>query len=709
MPLDGLPRSQKNLFITINHSLVKDAVVMRIEGEEGISELFRFDVFLQTNNDIDINKIINTTATIKIELEEQKKAFYSGIIEKASFENIPSTISTKTDNILYIRISPTLCKAKYNVRYRTFQEKTAQEILKSVLKENGVSNLKMDLRSAGKKSREFCVQYGESDFHFISRLMEEEGIFYYFEFDDEKDTLVLSDSSISAKVFQTELKIRKHSTNATLTSDSLYNVSFSTEIGIEKVNSFSYNVSKATVVSGESSDSKEKYKIGSREIFDPVFLDKSSGDSVAKISLECDNATLKTLQGYSYNPYILSGNIIKISGSRSNFHNGNFFIISMKHFINQISDDQNAPVYHNSFVAIPSNVSFRSSNRHLKNRIYGCQTATVTGTSGEEIYCNEHGSIKLKFHWDSRTKADEKSSCWVRVSQDWAGKSFGQVITPRVGMEVLVEFVNGDPDQPLVVGCLYNGINKPPENYPSNRKTASTFYTKSYKAQGFNELRFDDKTDAEEIFIHAQKDFNYTIENNRTGIINEGSNKLTLESKKDPVENVLLIKKGSNKITIHEGNYVVVLDKGNQSITLKEGNQNIKLSKGNLDVNITGNITIKASENIKIEANGTIDMISQKAMSFDSKDSISTKAAQDFSLSCSNSSQSAKQKYSVSCINYSTKANANLEISGMTAKLSATTSLNISSNASANISATAMMNISGTATLALKGGMIKLN
>jgi type VI secretion system secreted protein VgrG len=701
MTQQGLPTSQDNLFIKLIHSSIKDAVIVRAEITEAVSELFRIEVFLQINKEIDIEKIVDTPATISLELEKDNKFFYSGIIEKASFENIPSTIPSKTDNILFLKISPTLSRTVYTNKYRTFIDKTTKDIIDSVLKENGISNGKINLKSSGKNKREFCVQYGESDFHFISRLMEEEGIYYSFEYEDGKDILNISDNSLAAKKFKTDLEIRKQGTNATITSNSIYNVSFASEIGIKQIDCYSYNIAKADIIKGSSSDTKEKYKIGNKEIFDNVFIEKTHGDQISKIALECENSTLQTLTGCGYCPYIHAGETCSIAGARSPKHNGEFFIISMKHYIKQISDDSDVPVYYNSFVAIPSNIPFRSTNRHKKNRIDGCQTATVTGTAGEEIFCDESGRVKVKFHWDSRTKKDEKSSCWIRVAQSWAGDSFGALIIPKVDMEALVTFINGDPDQPLITGCVYNGINKPPGNYPKEKNTVSTFYTKSYKEKGYNEIRINDKTKEEEIFIHAQKDINYLIENSVTETLNEGSKNLTLESKKDPVENSILIKKGDNKLTINEGNYTITLDKGNQSITLKEGNQTIKLSKGNASYEVEGNFTIKATGNIKIESDGTIDFLSKKAMTLDAKDAISISAVKDFKLDCMNCKQSSKQGYSITCLKYELKANLKVQIT-------ATATLDIKSNAVANLDA-AMMNINGSGVTAVKGGIIKLN
>ena len=547
MAQNFLPTKQDELNVQIKCSAISEAVVVKAEITESVSNLFRADVFIQTTKQLDTEKFLNSVATVSLAIDDKRKRYFSGIVEQASFENVVTTVEKRTDSILYIRIVPTLTRTLYTKKYRSFQEQSAKDIIQKVLKENNISNSKISLKSAGNSKRTFCVQYGESDFHFVSRLMEEEGIFYCFEQSDGKDTLILSDVSSSCTKIGTELKVRKGSTDATITPDSVYNVSFSDSLGTKKIDAFSYNEQKAEVVSGTSSDSSGKTKLAEKEIYDPLFVEKGTGNGITKTILEGENSLSKKLTGSSYCPEIFAGSIFKVSGSTTEKHNGEFLTISIRHYINQLPEETDTPIYYNSFVAIPSKVPFRPVQTHFKNRIYGCQTALVTGTSGEEIFCDEDARIKVKFHWDSRTQKDEKSSCWIRVAQTWAGNNFGSLIIPRVGMEVLIQFINGDPDQPLVVGCLYNGVNKNPNNYA----TVSAFKTNTSKGgSGFNELRFNDKKDEEEIFIHAQKDMNSVIENSITETLNEGSKNVTLESKKDPVEHSLLIKKGKNKITL---------------------------------------------------------------------------------------------------------------------------------------------------------------
>lgn len=704
----GLPSKQDNLDIQIKCSAIPEAVIIRAEITEAVSSLFSADIFLQTKKQISIEKLINSEASISLKLDKEKR-YFSGIIEQASFENIPTTISTRTDSILYIKLVPTLTRTVYTQKYRIFQELSVNDIILKVLKENSISNYKVSLNSKGKDKIEFCVQYGESDFEFISRLMETNGIFYYFEHTESADNLNILDISSSSKKVPVELKIRKSSTDATLTPDTAYNVSFLNSMGAKKIESLSYNYLKAEVIQS-SSNTSGKLNIGEKEFYDQLFLEKEVGNSISKTILEQENSLTKKLRGNSLNPFLSAGFILKIDGSETASHNGEFFITSVKHSINQITDDANTPIYSNSFTAIPSDIPFRPINTHKKPQIYGCQTATVTGTSGEEIFCDENARIKVKFHWDSRSQKDEKSSCWIRVAQTWAGNKFGSLIIPRINMEVLVEFVNGDPDQPIVTGCLYNGVNLPPGNYPKEKSTVSGFYTNTVKEKGFNELRFNDKAKEEEIYIHAQKDVNSVIENSVTETLNEGSKTITLESKGDnPTEHSLTIKKGNNKITLNEGDYTVILDKGNQSITLKKGNQTITLSDGNLKIDVKGNISISSTKDISISAEGKVSIQSKKATSIDSKDVIDLKAVKDFKLDCMKYSASVKMAMQISALSFKADIKTAVTVDGLSIKVTAKAALDLTAMAAATVKSTAMLQLSGAGGIALQGAMIKLN
>jgi type VI secretion system secreted protein VgrG len=706
------PTKQDNLAVKFICSSIGEAVVRNVEITEGISLITEMCVDLHTTLSVDISKVVNDDFSLSIEYGNGKFRYFYGIVERAGFLNLPSLNKDRTDSILRLRVVQNYARMNYFQKYRIFQELSTEDILRQILKENKISKFQVDMRSLSSEKRPICVQYGESDFHFFSRLLEENGAFFFTKADKSGETLVMSDSSISADKIQTELKVVKIYSDALYNRTIAFNIAFSSSLGFGKINSLAYNETQAKVIMGAAADSSDSFQIGEKEIFSPVFLDKTGGDQISQIILERDNRDNKQLTGESYCPELESGFLFKITGSGTKIHDGQFFVVKVKHYIKQMPGDSEpplTPLYSNSFTAIPDSVKYRPEYYHAKNRIHGCLTAIVTGASDAEIFCDEDARIQVKFFWDSRTKGDEKSSCWIRVAQAWAGNKYGALVIPRVGMEVLVSFVDGDPDRPLVVGCLYNGINKPPANYPKDKNTISTFYTQSSKGEGFNELRFNDKAKEEEIFIHAQKDLVAVIENGEQVTLNEGSKIVTLESKKDAVENVLIIKKGTNKTTIQEGDYEVQLDKGNQTITLKEGNRVITLSKGDLKIDIKGDFSLKTTGDMNINCGGqlnikcddAIKIESSKDTTLNSKAKITFSAQMDFSANGQKVVIDAKTSNTLTGMNMKIEAKTGFEAKGLTMKIEGTTT--------AEVKANAKLDLMGSGVVAIKGGIIQLN
>lgn len=706
---------QNKAHIKIICSGLDESVVVRAEIHEKISELFNGKVFLQTKRQINTATLVNKNACLSIMLPDKSERYFFGLISSASVENVPSSDlnGVRTNNIVCLDIVPTLFRLTLTRKYRIFQNLSVLDIIEKILKEHGISDIKKNVISSGKTERIFCVQYDESDFHFISRLMEEEGIFYYFLHEKNKDIFCFSDNSSGGKKIMPVLTVQKHFHESYASMNAVYNISIQERIGIRTIHSISFNEDKFNSVFGRANDVEPGYKIGELELYDPPFEDASAGDTISKNILERENSISKFMNCKSACPNIYSGAVCSIKNSAIAAQNGDFLIVEAQHVINQITNESEQPFYENKMLLIPGSIKFRPRIKHFKRRIYSTQTATVTGPLGEEIFCDEKGRVKVKFHWDTRSEKNEQSSCWIRVAQSWAGKHFGGLVVPRVGMEVLINFVNGDPDQPLVIGCVYNGVNRPPEDYPKNKKTVSTFYTDSSKgSDGFNELRFDDKKQEEEIFIHAQKDMNKIIENSVTETLNEGSKTVTLESKKDKVRHIILVKKGDYKTTINEGDMSIVLDKGNQavilsegdqtititkgnqSLILQEGNRTIVLNKGNISVDVKGDISITA-ENININANKKINIVS--------KDTTAIQTVKDFIVDSSMKAEmSSKMDFNIKGLNINRVANI-----GIADKANAT--FNIESGATLTIKGNAMADVNGGAILKLGGGIVKLN
>ncbi len=678
--------SQKGAHVKIICSGLEEVVVVKVKIYEKVSELFRIETIIQMKQQVDTSSLINKSACIKVMLPDNSERYFSGIIADASIENVPTNEKTavRASNILCLTIVPTVFRLSLSKKYRIFQEMSAVEIIEDILKENGISNVKKSVGSAGSQTRVFCVQYHESDWYFISRLMEEEGIFYFFNHEQNGDVLYFSDNSSGAKEIKPNLVVQKNFHEKYTDMHAVYNISARESLGINKITSLSFNEDKFNPVSGSAEDSGENYKIGKWETFDFPFEDSSAGSAISKNILERENRITKLITCYSACPNMYTGGLCVIQGSSISSQNGRFFIVEAIHEINHVTNEEDLPFYENKLKLIPSDVRYRPPALHPKFRIYGTQTATVTGPSGEEVFCDEKGRIKVKFHWDTRGTKDDKSSCWIRVCQVWAGKNFGGLVTPRVNMEVLVAFINGDPDQPIVKGCLYNGVNVPPGDYPKSSKTVSTFYTDSSKGSGgFNELRFEDKKDNEEIFIHAQKDMNSVIENSVTETLNEGSKTVTLESKKGSVNHIILIKEGDYSTTINKGNMTIKLDNGNMDIevvgdiSIKAHNITVEASE-NITVSADKDIKISSQQNYEVNSNMKLSMSSKMDMSFESKMALSEKAL--------NIKRNAD-------VGISDKANANLTIE---------------STATATLKGGAMTTVNVGATLKLGGGLIQI-
>jgi type VI secretion system secreted protein VgrG len=315
---------------------------------------------------------------------------------------------------------------------------------------------------------------------------------------------------------------------------------------------------------------------------------------VSRIVMEEREALTHQVRGKANCTGVVSGYRLDVTGHYRRDVNQGYQILSVRHdalvteyetvdsrALQRANEaDRTAPfVYTASFVGIPQGVPYRPPRVTPRSIVHGSQTAVVVGPSGEEIYVDKYGRIKVQFFWDQLGKSNENSSCWIRVSSTWAGKNWGVIQLPRIGQEVVVDFLEGDPDRPIVTGRVYNAEMMPPYALPANM-TQSGVKSRSSKggtASTFNELRFEDKKDSEEVYLHSQKDLNVVTENNETWKVIAGSR--TTEIKKDDTTTV---KDGNRKVTINTGNETLIVSKGNMSTEVAQGNQELKVKTGNM-------------------------------------------------------------------------------------------------------------------------------
>ena len=454
------------------------------------------------------------------------------------------------------------------------------------------------------------MQYGETDLAFLNRLWSEEGIFYFDWCTPEgtEQKLVLCDdvagvSSLGSMPFNPN-------TTAEASTEHISQFRYHAQIRPSSVETQDYTF-KTPAWPGYYNRAAENLngQLTQYEIFDYPgrFKDESHGQAFARYQIEGRRHNAETATGYSNSPKMWPGKRFTLTGHPSVSLNREWQIVG-----SVLAGDQPQALHgsqgtgttlSNRFEVIPADRTWRVPPLP-KPSVDGPQSAIVTGPAGEEIFCDEHGRVRIRFHWDRYCPGNEDSSCWVRVSQAWAGTGFGNLAIPRVGQEVIVDFLNGDPDQPIIMGRTYHQDNRPPGSLPGT-KTQMTIRSKTYKGGGFNELTFDDATGKERVYIHAQKNMDTEVLHDRTTTVNNnhtetvvvgqtvkvGSKKAGGHDQTVTVANDQKTTVVNNQITeVTEGNKITDIDKGDQEITLHEGKQTIKVKK-----------TISVSSEEKIE------------------------------------------------------------------------------------------------------------
>lgn len=563
-----------------------ELLLQRFRGRESVSEPFEFTVdMLSENKAVDLKALLGTPVTLTLMLDDGSERHVHG-----RFRRLVQLEQGKDDLVAYQgEIVPWLWFLSLYSNCRIFQNKTVVEIVEQVFKDRGFSDYKLKLNGSYPK-RDYCVQYRETDLNFISRLLEDEGIFYFFEHTENKHTLVLADYAAAVQTVPGEDKLLfTPSLGAAGETSQILTVVRAERVcsGVAALTDYDFEKPSLNLMSKVSGE--QKY-----EVYDYPggYTAKSDGERYSKTRLdELEQEELK-VSGTSECRNMVPGYKFTLQQHYRGDMNDTYTLLSVEHQggdNNYWAPGNESFKYTNKFEAIPAAVVYRPPRRTPKAVVQGVQTAVVVGPAGEEIYVDKYGRVKVQFFWDREGKKDENSSCWVRVSQNWAGKQWGWVTLPRIGQEVIVDFLEGDPDRPIITGRVYNAEQMPPYALPANQ-TQSGIKSRSSKGGGsadYNEIRFEDKKGSEMITIHAQKDMDTTVENNDTQLV-QNNRKITVDG-----THTETIKKDT-KITITEGNYSQTINQGNRDILLKMGNEKTQLDMGNMDVLLKmGNQTTK--------------------------------------------------------------------------------------------------------------------
>ncbi len=512
------PANQAHFTLSLE-GVEHDFKVLEFRGREAISQPYRFELELVSERpDLDLESLLHRPAFLAIAPDGSG---IHGLVHQAAQGE-----SGKRLTRYRLTLVPQLAYLAHRTNQRIFQHLTVPQIVAQVLEEHGIQAdaYRFQLGPVIYPPREYCVQYDETDLHFIQRLCEEEGIHYHFQHSTAGHVLVFGDDQT---VFP-RLAATAYQQDSGLVADQpvIKRFGLRLETRTSRVTRRDYDFEKPrlSMEAAFHSDFQpdlEDYDYPGR------FTERARGKHLSQRALERHRHDYELAEGDSDQPQLASGHFLPLGEHPRSDWNQLWLLTEVLHEGKQPqvleesvtshvdSGDGFVQGYRNHFSATPWDIPFRPALRHPKPKVLGSQTAVVTGPAGEEIHCDEYGRVKVQFHWDRHGQADDKTSCWLRVSSSWAGDRYGGIAIPRVGMEVLVTFLEGDPDQPLVTGCLYHKEHQVPYDLPAN-KTRTVFKTLSSPGGGgYNELRIEDRRGQEQIYIHAQRDWDENIEHDQ--------------------------------------------------------------------------------------------------------------------------------------------------------------------------------------------------
>lgn len=519
-----MPLQQESRLLAVRTALGPGKLAIRaVTIHEQLGRLTQVEAELSSEDgQIEFAEVVGRTAGVRLDLGTRGERFFNGIISR--FTQVANEGAYAHYRAVIVPWPWCLTR---NADCRIFQNRSVPQILEDVFSTHGFADYELRL-SRSYATREFCVQYRETDFNFMSRLLEQEGIYYFFEQKDDKEILVLADSiSAHAPVEgYEEIPFQELERGAPL-RESIF--SWAAEQEVQPVtcalNDFDFTKPRSSLRTSASTNrdhGQAKY-----EVYDypGEYVETDDGNHLSDVRLNEFQSQQEVFYGHASARGLAAGATFKLKHHPRSDQNREFLITSVKmrieaaEYASQSNRNNGAGDFFTcSFTAIDKTRQFRPPRTTPKPVVQGPQTAMVVGPEGEEIYTDEHGRVKVQFHWDRYGKADQDSSCWVRVSQTWAGKQWGAIHIPRMGQEVIVEFLEGDPDRPIITGRVYNAEQVPPYSLPAN-KTQSGIKSRSSK-QGstgnFNEIRFEDKKGSEQVYIHAEKNQDNVVENDET-------------------------------------------------------------------------------------------------------------------------------------------------------------------------------------------------
>ena len=646
-------------------------VLRKAEVHEELGKPFSIDLELVSDDeDISLDDILGQNVTIRLETEDEPRFFNGIVTEFFQKDNIARTA------YFGAVVRPWYWLLTLSENCRIFQEKTYPEIIKEVFDELGFSDYEDQLTDSY-KPQEYVVQYNESDFNFTSRIMEQEGIFYYFKHINGKHTLILADdSSVQPNIGQVAFFEKEESQGIVNLEGIVKWENFrQVRTGGISLGDFDFTAPSKNL-SAVTADPKTSSLASLKKFNYPgKYTEKAKGTGYTKILMEKENVHYDQKYAQGNLRTLALGSQFELIDHHREDQNDSYLIVQSdtilktEEYVNSAKDGDHE-LFSCDLKVIPAKVVYRPQPVAIKPKITGPQTAIVVGKSGEEIWTDKYGRIKVLFHWDRYAKADEKSSCWIRVSQTWAGKNWGAMQIPRIGQEVLVDFIHGDPDNPIVIGSVYNGSTMPPYELPANATMSGVKSRSSKGGGGFNEIRLEDKKGEEQIFIHGEKNQDVNIKNDcfetighdrhlmvKNDQIELVENNRSEEVKADHVEkigkdrhldvagkeakkvtktlsltvtgDVSEVFKANHSMEVTDDSYIKgtnICIEATDNITLKVGKSFIAIEKSGITIGTKGDISLEANGNIDADAKGNVKIKSGMNLDAEGGTNVKVKA-----------------------------------------------------------------------------------
>ncbi|HUT32673.1 MAG TPA: type VI secretion system tip protein VgrG [Planctomycetota bacterium] len=584
--------TQKYRLMSIGTPLGDDVLLIRgISGFEELSRLSRYELdLLSEDEEIDFDQIVGKNVTVRIETTKGVTRYVNGLVSRFSQSRRVGRLASYRATIV-----PWLWLLTRTSDCRIFQEMTVPDIVKQTFRDHGLTDFD-DRLTTTYREWEYCVQYCETDFNFVSRLMEQEGIYYYFEHENGKHTLVLCDAPSTHQPFSGYDTISYRPPGQATTD-----VEHIRDWHIEKVvqpgaythDDFDFKnprkelEAQSKITRTHAASEFEIYN------FPGQYTEFADGESYARIRIEEFGAQHEIASGSGDTRGVCTGCKFELEDYPRQDQCREYLVTSAS--LNAQSDEfvsggGTGSFFDCSFTAIPADKQYRPARVTPKPLMQGPQSAVVVGPAGQEIYTDPHGRVKVQFHWDRRSAGDETSSCWIRVVQAWAGKKWGTIFIPRIGQELVIDFFEGDPDQPFCAGRLYNGEATPPYDLPAEKTKSTIKSNSSMGGQGYNEIRYEDEKGEEQIYVHAEKDEDVRVENDSKEWIGNDRHLIVEGSQYEKVT-------GSKHLHVVEDQFEKVVGDLHQTVTT---NHNEKIGQSmSLEVGMKHDVKVGLSYKLK--------------------------------------------------------------------------------------------------------------